>query len=58
MCYLPDKFRVQVIGVERNATTKGPDLYGPLWITMTLVFFLAVSILVGKGFPLMHWQDE
>jgi len=43
MCYLPDKFRVQVIGVERNATTKGPDLYGPLWITMTLVFFLAFT---------------
>ena len=43
MCFVPDKFRVQVVGVERNDTTKGPDLYGPLWITMTLIFFLAVS---------------
>ena len=43
MCFMPDKFRVQVVGVERNDTTKGPDLYGPLWITMTLIFFLAVS---------------
>jgi hypothetical protein len=43
MCYMPDKFRVAVIGAERNDATKGPDLYGPLWITMTLVFLLAVS---------------
>ena len=23
---------------------KGPDLYGPVWITLTLVFFVAVSL--------------
>lgn len=26
-----------------NNGGKGPDLYGPIWITMTLVFFLAVT---------------
>jgi len=41
--YLPDKFRSEVIGVARTDNMKGPDLYGPLWITMTLVFFLAVT---------------
>jgi hypothetical protein len=42
--YLPDKFRSEVVGVERTDNLKGADLYGPLWITMTLVFLLAVSI--------------
>lgn len=44
--YLPDKFRSEVIGVVRTENLKGPDLYGPLWITMTLVFFVAVSYLL------------
>ena len=42
--YLPDKFRSEVVGVCRTESLKGPDLYGPLWITMTLVFFVAVSL--------------
>jgi hypothetical protein len=45
--YQPDYFRTNVIGIERNTTTegglKGPDLYGPFWITMTVVFSLAVT---------------
>ena len=41
--YQPDKFRTEVVGASRTETLKGPDLYGPLWITMTLVFFVAVS---------------
>lgn len=41
--YHPDKFRCEVIGAARTDSLKGPDLYGPLWITMTLVFFVAVS---------------
>ena len=53
----PDKFRSEIVGACRTETLKGPDLYGPLWITMTLVFFVAVSIvrfarrvlLVGAG---------
>ena len=42
--YLPDRFRSEVVGVVRDDNHKGPDLYGPLWVTMTLVFFVAVSI--------------
>lgn len=41
--YHPDKFRCEVVGAARTDSLKGPDLYGPLWITMTLVFFVAVS---------------
>ena len=41
--YQPDKFRAEVVGASRTEALKGPDLYGPLWITMTLVFFVAVS---------------
>lgn len=41
--YAPDKFRCEVVGPCRTESLKGPDLYGPLWITMTLVFFVAVS---------------
>jgi hypothetical protein len=43
--YQPDYFRTNVIGVERNDQVKGPDLYGPFWVTMTLVFLVAVSVL-------------
>ena len=41
--FVPDKFRIEIVGACRTETLKGPDLYGPLWITMTLVFFVAVS---------------
>lgn len=41
--YQPDYFRTQVIGSERTDQLKGPDLYGPFWITMTVVFLVAVS---------------
>jgi hypothetical protein len=40
--YKPDKFRGEVIGASRTESLKGPDLYGPLWITMTFVFLLGV----------------
>jgi hypothetical protein len=40
--YKPDKFRGEVIGACRTESLKGPDLYGPLWITMTFVFLLGV----------------
>jgi len=39
----PNHFREQVLGGDGN---KGPDLYGPLWITMTLVFVVAVSTIL------------
>jgi hypothetical protein len=37
----PNYFREQVL--LANGGAKQPDLYGPVWITMTLVFFLAVT---------------
>jgi len=41
---------------------KGPDLYGPIWITMTLVFFVAVtsnmSIYVHHSFKLVNKLGE
>lgn len=41
-CNIPDGFRHSVMGVN-SPEGKGPDLYGPFWITTTLVFFLAVT---------------
>jgi len=41
MCNVPDGFRNDVMGVT-SSDGKGPDLYGPFWITATMVFFLAV----------------
>jgi hypothetical protein len=40
--YKPDYFRNEVIGAQKSGSLKGPDLYGPFWITMTLIFFVAV----------------
>jgi hypothetical protein len=41
----PDQFRTAVLGERGNENDlhKGPDLYGPLWIAMTLIFLLAVT---------------
>lgn len=41
--YKPDHFRNNVLGVSKSGDLKGPDLYGPFWVTMTLIFFLGVS---------------
>jgi hypothetical protein len=41
--YQPDQFRTAVVGDFPTETLKGPDLYGPLWIMMTLVFVLAAT---------------
>mmetsp|Transcript_6625 Transcript_6625/g.17988 ORF Transcript_6625/g.17988 Transcript_6625/m.17988 type:complete len:299 (-) Transcript_6625:520-1416(-) len=41
--YKPQYFRAEVVGVARTDTLKGPDLYGPFWITMTLIFLLGVT---------------
>jgi hypothetical protein len=57
MFHLPDYFRTNVVGelgttatatddAGQGSTTaafKGPDLYGPLWITLTLIFVLAAT---------------
>jgi len=40
--YKPEHFRNNVLGQKMNGM-KGPDLYGPFWITMTLVFFIGVT---------------
>jgi hypothetical protein len=40
--YQPDHFRTQILGSVRTDELKGPDLYGPFWIIMTLVFLLGV----------------
>jgi hypothetical protein len=42
--YKPEHFRNNVVGSVKTADLKGPDLYGPFWITMTLIFILGVSI--------------
>ena len=39
--YAPDHFRTAVVGDVPTETLKGPDLYGPVWIALTLVFVLA-----------------
>uniref|UniRef100_A0A7S4EKZ3 Protein YIPF n=1 Tax=Pseudo-nitzschia australis TaxID=44445 RepID=A0A7S4EKZ3_9STRA len=43
--YKPEHFRNNVVGASRtnNGDLKGPDLYGPFWITMTLIFFIGVT---------------
>jgi hypothetical protein len=41
--YKPEHFRNNVMGVETTDSLKGPDLYGPFWLTMTLIFFIGVS---------------
>ena len=40
MANVPDGFRNDLLG---SASGRGPDLYGPFWLTTTLVFFLAVT---------------
>jgi hypothetical protein len=40
--YKPEYFRNNVIGADKTNGLKGPDLYGPFWITMTLIFFIGV----------------
>ena len=41
--YKPEYFRNNVVGVDKSNGMKGPDLYGPFWLTMTLIFFIGVS---------------
>jgi len=45
-----------------SSASKGPDLYGPIWITMTLVFFVAVtsniSIYVHHSFKSKNKLEE
>jgi hypothetical protein len=45
-----------------SSSGKGPDLYGPIWITMTLVFFVAVtsnmSIYVHHSFKSVNKLEE
>ncbi|GKY98601.1 hypothetical protein MPSEU_000816800 [Mayamaea pseudoterrestris] len=49
--HLPDHFRTVVVGTgpsgqnaqDVDSDSKGPDLYGPLWITLTLVFVVAMT---------------
>mmetsp|Transcript_20447 Transcript_20447/g.19664 ORF Transcript_20447/g.19664 Transcript_20447/m.19664 type:complete len:349 (-) Transcript_20447:226-1272(-) len=43
----PDYFRENILGIHRS-DGKGPDLYGPIWITITLVFFVALTSNVSK----------
>ena len=40
--YKPEHFRNNVIGASKTESLKGPDLYGPFWITMTLIFLVGV----------------
>ena len=40
--YKPEHFRNNIVGAQKTGDLKGPDLYGPFWLTMTLIFFLGV----------------
>jgi hypothetical protein len=42
--YKPEYFRNNILGVQKTDALKGPDLYGPFWLTMTLIFFIGVSM--------------
>jgi hypothetical protein len=44
--YKPEHFRNNVLGPMKTTELKGPDLYGPFWITMTLIFFIGVSLVI------------
>lgn len=48
----PDQFRTAVVGDEPNADAelKGPDLYGPLWVSATLVFMIGVTSNINAYF--------
>jgi hypothetical protein len=39
----PDQFRTAILGEAGTDDYKGPDLYGPLWVCMTLIFIIAVT---------------
>mmetsp|Transcript_19112 Transcript_19112/g.41102 ORF Transcript_19112/g.41102 Transcript_19112/m.41102 type:complete len:360 (+) Transcript_19112:92-1171(+) len=41
--HLPDQFRTAVVGDVATDTLKGPDLYGPVWVSFTLIFLVAVT---------------
>ncbi|KAL7559744.1 hypothetical protein ACA910_002737 [Epithemia clementina (nom. ined.)] len=41
--WMPDQFRTSVLGDCKTDELKGPDLYGPVWISLTLVFLIAVT---------------
>mmetsp|Transcript_42968 Transcript_42968/g.103877 ORF Transcript_42968/g.103877 Transcript_42968/m.103877 type:complete len:348 (-) Transcript_42968:2470-3513(-) len=41
--YKPEYFRNNVLGTQSMSDLKGPDLYGPFWITMTLIFLIGVT---------------
>lgn len=43
MANVPDGFRNDLLGASGGSESRGPDLYGPFWLTTTLVFFLAVT---------------
>lgn len=40
--YKPEHFRNNVLGAQQTNGLKGPDLYGPFWVTMTLIFLVGV----------------
>jgi hypothetical protein len=42
--YKPEHFRNNVLGAQQTNGLKGPDLYGPYWVTMTLIFLVGVSV--------------
>lgn len=44
--YKPEHFRNNVLGAQQTNGLKGPDLYGPFWVTMTLIFLVGVCIRV------------
>jgi hypothetical protein len=51
----PDQFRTAVLGEAGTDDYKGPDLYGPLWVCMTLIFMIAVT---SNMSAYMHHRQE
>lgn len=50
----PEHFRNNVLGSQQTNGLKGPDLYGPYWVTMTLIFLVGVS---NKILLILHsWE--
>ena len=39
----PEHFRNNVLGSQQTNGLKGPDLYGPYWVTMSLIFLVGVT---------------
>ena len=60
----PDQFRTAVVGDVPDDPSvgpvhlKGPDLYGPTWLAMTLIFLIAVTSNMSAYYHHLHVQQK